>query len=147
MSTALLHRILAYAYANLSYRNTDLLENRHSAQIALDMEFYSAMKAEVLRLFDTMHRILTDNMAGKKPETEEEVMILQYASLEIHSYQKWDPPKKVRDRFNGDVAEFVLCGRFKQACENREVPTDALMKELNVDVNDGFFTLLSRGII
>lgn len=147
MSTAILHRILAFTYANLMYRNTDILENRHCAQLDFDTEFYAIMYAEVSKQFSEKYRILTDNMAGKKPETDEEVMVLEYASEIIHSYQTWDPPKKVRDRFTGDVAEFVLRGRFKQACENHEVPNDALMKELNIDVNDRFFTLLSRGII
>ena len=147
MSTVFLHRLLAFTYANLMYRNTDALENRHCAQQAFDMEFYSAMYSEVSKQFAEKYRILTDNMAGKKPESEKELMVLEYVSEIIHSYQTWEPPKKVRDRFNGDIAEFVMRGRFKQACENHEVPTDALMKELNIDVNDRFFTLLSRGII
>lgn len=147
MSKIFLHRTLAFVYTNLMYRNSDLLEKRHCTQIAFDHEFYAAMYSEVSVQFSHINRILADNMADKKPETDEEAMTLEYVANLIPSFQTWDSPKKVRDHFTGDLAEFVLHGRFKQACENHEVPTDVLMKELNIDVNDRFFTLLSRGII
>lgn len=147
MSKASDNRALAYLYAVMTYRNDTSLENRHWSQQPLDEEFFQTMRNEVSTLFESRHRVFTENLNGVPPKTEEEQKVIAYVGICLYSIHTWFPPEKVRDRFKGDVASFVLDGRFKQACEAHEVPTDELMKEMNHDVHCRYYTLLCRGII
>ena len=60
---------------------------------------------------------------------------------------EWDNPKVLRSKFDGNIAEYVLYGEFRSACRNSLPLTDDVMRTLNQDIYNRYYTLLHRGVI
>ncbi len=146
MSKAFEDRVNSYIYLMVTYRDTALLENRHSSGNALDMDFYDEMFWELHKQFTWFHKIYC-KLQGNVPETKEEKRVHMMAYNYMKSADKWDDPIKVRDRFQNDLAGFILDGEFLKACKEGKKLSDPLMKVINKDIRNRYYTLLSRGII
>ena len=146
MSKAFEDRVNSYIYSMVTYRDTALLENRHASGKGLDMDFYDEMFWELHKQFTWFHKIyskLQDNV----PETKEEKRVHMMSYNYMKSADKWDDPVKVRDRFQNDLAGFILDGEFLKACKECKKLSDPLMKVINKDIRNRYYSLLSRGII
>ena len=133
---------LSYVYTRYTYRDTDLLEDKHASQENLDMEFYRQMCCVTTARYDEIHRIITDVIAGRKPQNEAEEDMHLVVALYSRNLDNWDQPEKVKVKFDGSITDFVLGGEFLAACRNKDVLTDNLMIRINKDVCNRYFTLL-----
>ena len=146
-SKAFLNRFYAYTFARMTYRDTDLLESHHVVSGQLDADFYSQMLSEVQNNFDKLLPQIRRVIDGPAPQSEEEKNLFIWLNGLLHSMDQWLPPKRVRDSFNGSVAEFVLSGEFLSACTQGLKLNDELMMKLNIDVHNRFYTLVCRGVM
>ena len=146
MSKVFEDRVNSYIYSMVTYRDTAPLENRHASGKALDMDFYDEMFWELHKQFTWFHKIYC-KLQYNVPETKEEKRVNMMSYNYMKSADKWDDPVKVRDRFQNDLAGFILDGEFLKVCKEGKKLSDPLMKVINKDIRNRYYTLLSRGII
>ena len=72
---------------------------------------------------------------------------LLYMVMLSRSFEQWTAPKVIDKDIPKDLAEFIVRGRLKKACENGERLDDAVMQIINTDVNNRFYTLVKSKII
>ena len=138
---------LSFVYARYTYRDTDLLEDKHASGEKLDMKFYESIVDLTKIRYYEIHQVITDNFCGVAPRNDKEKDLVAAVALYTRTHDHWDPPEKVRNRFEGTVVGFVLDGEFLKACKLGLSLSDELMKTINKDICNRYYTLLSRGII
>jgi hypothetical protein len=142
-------RCLAYITTRLTYRNTDDLEELHVQNKIKtpDMSFFNQMLENVRTLFDKYYPHVKSLLSDEPPSNQLEIDLQEYLRYLICEMKEWDTPHLKQAPFSGDVAEFVLSGAFKTACEKNQPLTDDKMHVLNKDVYNRFYTLVLKGII
>lgn len=81
----------------------------------------------------------------KLTQQEQDYMLgFAYYGASIH---EWQPAIKLDAPYGDDIAEYLLSGRFKQACSNGEILNNELMKQINIDVHNRMFTLIENNLI
>lgn len=146
-SQAFMNRFLAFALTQLTYRDTDLLENHHASSEPLSMDFYDRMLIEVQDNFDNLYPRILQMINGTTQLSEDDGILYDELFVLLRSMNEWLPPQKVHDRFTGTVAEFVLNGEFLAACSQQFRLTDKLMMTLNMDVHNRYYTLVCRNVL
>ena len=73
--------------------------------------------------------------------------LLKNVTEMVKEVDRHDTPVKVKDRFKGDIAKFVLCGEVRYACIDNCKLTFETHTALCKDVYDRYYTLLERGYI
>ena len=146
-SKTFINRFLAYALTRVSYRDTEALEDYHSISGQLNMDFYSKMLQVVQAGYEKYIGLTVSALHDDKPKNQESQDFEYWLKALLLGMNQWLPAQTVRDRFSGTVAEYVLSGEFLSACTQGKKLNDELMKRLNIDVHNRFYTLVCKGII
>ena len=148
-SKSFLLKSFVYTLTRLTYRDSDELEELHTqSQVkTADMSFYNQMFDTIRMLFDKYYSHLKSLFADIPPSNRFEMDLKEYIGYLLAEMSEWDTPKTIKEAFSGEIAEFVLSGTFKTACENHHSLTDAEMHLLNQDVYNRYYTLVLKGII
>ena len=59
----------------------------------------------------------------------------------------WDKPVLCEEPVSDDVVSYIMSGKLREACETELTLTDALMKEINIDVHNRVYTLIENGLL
>ena len=141
--------ILSYTLTRNCYRDLDVVENSHAGKsIVCDDIFYqNTFEACSKSISKWVPRLINEFifMAEKKAENDHAAaFVLGCCFVE---YEHWDLPIEVSDEFDGDIAEFLLDGTFRKACQEGWILGDESMNKINHDVNNRMYTLIKRGVI
>lgn len=145
----ILLKVTAYALTRICYRDLDIVENSHaSPSIVCNQSFYDETYKECSeRITEWVPRILDEikfQIENIQTYDQEAAFLLQISAFEFKS---WDPPKLIRNKYNDDIAGFLLDGKFKDACNEGWILDDKAMNIINHDVHNRVYTLLKIGII
>lgn len=147
-------RKIAYVLTLVCYREIDCWEQYHSEQIELDMCIYEEMLSAVREKlsfhlpFVKYMRMTAEEwlIQGEKLSQQEQELMLGFVFYS-RSMNEWEPAKRIYAPKSNNFAEYLLCGRCKDACANGEKLNNALMKEINIDVHNRMFTLIDTNRI
>lgn len=145
------NRRIAYILTRICYREAKCWEDYHSQEVKLDMHIYEEMLSTVkLNLLFYLQFVKYMRMSKEEwlsivkelPQQVQDIMlaILLYSS----GFFEWEPAEKLNEQIPKDITTFLLCGRLKLACENGEILDNSLMKQINIDVHNRMFTLISQ---
>ena len=141
----------AYVLALNCYRNVECWENYHAKGAQLNMNIYDEMLVAVKREYDyfrPLYLYLRMDSAQLRSAlnclTEAEQRELLFLFKMGRNNKCWDKAQRVSDPIGDDNIQFLLSGRLKSACENRECLDDKLMKEINIDVHNRMYTLIVK---
>ena len=146
-SKAFMSRYITYVLTRMTFRDTALLEDYHAVHRQLDMDFHSKMLVAVQANYEKLFPQIKTVILSSDPRSISGGLLYDGLYALLRSVQEWLPPRKIRDRFTGSIAEFVLGGEFTTACFEQCKLTDEEIMKLNIDVYNRFYTLVCRNII
>ena len=145
------NRKIAYVLTLVCYREVDCWEHYHTEHKKLNMIIYDEMRLAVNNNLDfylpfvKYMRMSKEEWLGQEKQLtqqEQDYMLgFAYYGASIH---EWQPAVVLDDPCNDDIAEYLLSGRLKEACENGEILNNELMKQINIDVHNRMFTLIEE---
>ena len=148
------NRKIAYVLTLICYREVDYWENAHSKQKALEMSDYYemliAVENNLNKYLPYLRYMRMSNeewleQEGRITQEEYDIMLgLVYYSRSLHL---WNPALKISQPVGDNLAEYLLNGRLKAACDKEERLTDDLMMQINIDVHNRMFTLIESHIV
>jgi len=145
---ALTDKAMALLLANLTYRNTSVIEDSHSLNRKMDMAFFEEAKETVNEKFQELLTTFDNVQKGRPPANiiEEEFLFVLVAYST--NGEGWDEPVIIDAEYTGNVGDYVLGGEFLKACQNGEkIGSQQLMKRLNKEVHSRYYTLVHDCII
>lgn len=126
---------LAFIYAHYTYRDTGIIEDSHSENKTLDIAFYNKAKDSVNKKYKELHNAISGLKSNKPAYTKVQRLLPTILYSYSLSVNQWDEPICLDIDYNGNVAEFILDGEFKKACESgKSLGNQELMMRLNKDV-------------
>lgn len=148
------NRKIAYILTLVCYREVECWEQYHTEHKKLDLCIYREMLFEIRTKLDfylpftKYMRMGKDEWIAheKKLTQQEQDYMLGFAYYGASIYE-WQPAIKLDAPYGDDIAEYLLSGRFKQACSNGEILNNELMKQINIDVHNRMFTLIENNLI
>lgn len=148
------NRKIAYILTLVCYREVECWEQYHIEHKKLDFDIYREMlsatraKLGLYLPFTQYMRMSKDEwIAHEEKLTQQEQDYMLGFAYYGASVQEWQPAVKLDMPCGDDIAEYLLSGRLKQACENGEILNNELMKQINIDVHNRMFTLIEKHII
>ena len=140
MYKAIIDKLTAAFYARACFRDGPI-EDYHSEGKLLGADEYRRMEEEFARLF----AYCENGILGKRSLDDQEYQFI--CCLAASAYRELETPVIIRNRFNTSIADFVLKGKVKKACEKHAVITDDNIHELTQDVYSRMYTLVRNGQI
>ena len=145
-----------YTLTQACYR--ELIEDWHAEQIQLNMAHYENLKKKCAEQLSGLIRDIEEvKQAGGLINTTGMLVLAHKNSFLVYFLEyyysdlDWTPPEFLEIPLPISTpeacAEFVLGGVFLEACKNHDRLTDRMMKWINIDVHNRFFTLTEAGII
>ena len=155
------NKIFSRGFAHCLYRNLDEVEELHTSDDRMSIEFYDTVyKDATIKLDEIMDAM---DRFNKHPEAtklffmrDEEIMEKfpdMYEFVCSWSFGKnWDDPVElddvsIEDRNTIDKIGYILSGAFRKNCEIRAFLDDDIMKEINKDVYNRIYTLMQKWIL
>ena len=140
---------IAYVLTVLAYRNVGIWEDYHAQKKILDMSVYYEMchsvneKLNILLPYMKYLRMDAGERLSKGStlSQEEQDYILGFEFISMSSHE-WLPAKTIDEPICDDLAEYMLDGRFKTACENGEQLDNNVIMQINIDVHNRVYTLI-----
>ncbi len=147
-------RKVAYILTLVCYREVNCWEHYHTQQKVLNMSIYKEMLSAVKEKlafylpFVKYMRMSSEEwlVQGEKLSQKDQELMLGFVFYS-RSIDEWEPAKRVHAPKSDNFAEYLLWGRFKEACANSEKLDNALMREINMDVHSRMFTLIDTNRI
>ena len=139
------NRSLAHVLTSLTF--TELKEV--SASLAndsprqMDMDFYKTISNTVRTKYNDLSGKIIRLYAKDIPADDNEYALLDKIR-ELTEGKEFPNPEKIFSDYRGDVVDFLLGGRFKDACENGLFLTTEYLVVLSYDIYNRYFALISR---
>ena len=147
-------RKVAYVLTIVCYREIACWEQYHSEQRVLNMSIYeemlSALKEKLaffLPFVKYMRMTPEEWFAHEHELSSQQKELIEFFIAYTRSMYEWEPAERIEPLGTDDIAEYLLCGRCKEACANAEKLNNALMKEINIDVHNRMYTLIETNRI
>ena len=145
---------IAYVLTVFAYREAGNWENYHGQKKTLDTSVYNEMCRSVnekLRIFLPYMKYLRMDVEewlnqGSMLSQEEQDYMLGFVFISRSSHE-WFPARTIDESICDDLAEYMLDGRFKAACENGEQLDNNVIMQINIDVHNRVYTLIESGRI
>ncbi len=143
---------IAYVLTVFAYREVGIWENYHAQKKILDMSVYDEMCSSVkkqLNIFLPYMKYMRMSVEewlyqGSTLSQEKQDYMLGFISRSIH---EWIPARTINEPICDDLAEYMLGGRFKTACENGDQLDNGVIMQINIDVHNRVYTLIESGRI
>ncbi len=143
---------LSYVIAKACYRDIDMWEERHSDSGKLDMEIFYDMYKEInSKINEYIPFIKLLKLPKEEFDALESTISTddKYILWAFMLYSKesilWDKPVICDEPIAENEVAYIMNGKFRVACEKELKLTDALMKDINIDVNNRIYTLIKKG--
>ena len=151
---------LAAGMAHTIYRNTDIIEDSHSKNLAMNDKFYSAVYKTVekgikqIQKYDYVIKALQEYSVQEITASCFSMPVSESKSINfatdlmfgIMSGAGWNTPEVIDEIPGEDLAEYILNGEFKKHCQSgSSFGDDALMKIINIDICNRIYTALVNG--
>ncbi len=139
------NRSLAYVLTSLTFTElkevTASLANDSPRQ--MDMDFYKIIRNAVRNRYSELSESVFRLYAKELPSTDEEYALLDKIR-ELTENKEFPNPEKIYSDYRGDIVDFLLGGRFMEACENNFFLTSKYLVILSYDIYNRYFALISR---
>lgn len=145
---------IAYVLTVFAYREAGNWEDYHAQKRILDMSVYDEMCRSVkvqLSIFLPYIKYLRMSVdewldQGSTLSQEQQDYMLGFVFISRSSHE-WISAKTINEPIGDDLAEYMLEGRFKAACENGEQLNNDVIMQINIDVHNRVYTLIENGRI
>lgn len=145
---------IAYVLTVFAYREAGNWEDYHAQKKILDMSVYDEMCRSVkeqLSIFLPYMKYLRMSVEdwldqGSTLSQEEQDYMLGFVFISRSSHE-WIPARTINEPIGDDLAEYMLGGRFKAACENGDQLDNDVIMQINIDVHNRVYTLIESGRI
>lgn len=139
---------IALSFTRYTYRDTAVIEHAHNTHKKPDTEFYKIVLKTVNTRYNELLTALTRFVEKKPVENSLQQNVAPLLYIYHHNVNVWDKPVCLDLKYGGNVAEFVLGGEFENACKTgADFGSNALMKTINKDVYNRYYTLFCSGVI
>ena len=139
------NRSLAHVLTSLTF--TELKEIASSlakdSPRQMDMDFYKTISNSVRTKYKELSTTIMRLYAKDTPTNDGEYALLDKIQ-ELTEGKEFPNPEKIFNDYRGDIVDFLLGGRFKDACESGLFLTPEYLVVLSYDVYNRYFALISR---
>lgn len=158
------YRAFALAITHYVYRNTKI-EDYHSKSIKMNLDFYRQIYKMVHQKMGNVERYSKYILKFARSERNGEALTGdEYYSISeedrigfVRFYKKiqgefiygrsWDLAELVDVNISGTLARFILDGEFKRHCINNSIFDNKTMKDINKDINNRVYSLITLGYL
>ena len=143
------------------YRNTDIVEDNHSNNIVMNDGFYNKVyqfvgrKLQIVCEFKELLTVIDDKMGAEEilsliPKNKRKLFgefISDFLFNVFYFGTDWDEAIIINEPVEGELAKYILNGKFYECCQKHIKMDDSTMELINKDINNRVFTLISKGYL
>lgn len=139
------NRSLAHVLTSLTFTELKEITARTSDTDPkpMDMEFYKTVSNTLRNKYNELSSTVMRLYAKEIPSDNNEYALLDKIRG-LTEGKEFPNPEKIFNDYRGDIVDFLLGGRFKEACENGLFLTSENLVVLSYDVYNRYFALISR---
>ena len=139
------NRSLAHVLTSLTFTELKEIASSIAKEIPrqMDMDFYKTISNAVRAKYNDLSGTVIRLYAKDIPADENEFALLDRIR-ELTEGREFPNPEKIFNDYRGDIVDFLLGGRFKDACESGLFLTPEYLVVLSYDVYNRYFALISR---
>lgn len=148
-------QIRALAFAVNIYRNS-IIEDIHACDQYMPEGFLDTLKKHMKTEYDIFwmryekylnRESIFINHDETSKELKNDLYFEDFILFTISLLKEWDSPKKIKEKYNGDIFDYIINGAVKRAYNEKTILSDPVMANLNRDVYNRAYTLVLMGVL